>query len=145
MTFYNEKDIVRLAEQFETKTLPKLEWTHEAHLIVGVWHCYQYGASQALELVRHRIAVYNESVGTANTDTSGYHETITRFWLMTIHHFLATRPHLSLEQVCNDFIRSDFAQSTFPLAFYSKSLLFSTLARQQWVAPDLQVLEILKD
>src|SRR5690349_14771897 len=80
----------RVARALIDRTLPKAEWTHHAHLRTGLCHVLQHGPIIALELLRARITAYNESVGTANTDTSGYHETITRFYVTIIDRFLAS-------------------------------------------------------
>ena len=34
----NEQELDALVRGFETRSLPKHEWTHEAHLAVGTWH-----------------------------------------------------------------------------------------------------------
>ena len=36
------------------------------------------------------IRTYNEAVGTANTDTAGYHETLTQLYIRGVRAFLAT-------------------------------------------------------
>jgi hypothetical protein len=65
-----------------------------------------------------------------------YHETITRFWALLVHHAIAAQPEI------NKF--SVFRQK-FPLLFekfairkhYSDAILWSATARQTWVEPDL--------
>ncbi|MEL7120391.1 MAG: hypothetical protein AAFO07_13155 [Bacteroidota bacterium] len=86
--FFTNTSLKSLIERFEQQILPKAEWTHEAHLAVAVWYTHHYCATVALERVRKNITLHNESVGIANTDTSGYHETITQFWLNTVREFL---------------------------------------------------------
>ena len=66
-----------VAARFAALTLPKHEWTHAAHLTVGVWHVDRYGAADALTRLRAGIRRLNESHGNVNTPASGYHETIT--------------------------------------------------------------------
>jgi hypothetical protein len=41
-----------LVEAFRAATLPRAEWTHEAHLRVGAWHVHHHGAEGALPLLR---------------------------------------------------------------------------------------------
>jgi hypothetical protein len=69
----------RIAAALIARTLPKSEWTHEAHLRAGLWHAVHHPDAIALNLLRERIRAYNESTGVANTASSGYHETTTRF------------------------------------------------------------------
>ena len=74
----------RIVREFIARTLPKNEWTHQAHLRVGLWHALQYPDAAALDLLRARISAYNEATGVANTAQSGYHETITRFYVRCV-------------------------------------------------------------
>ena len=81
-----------LAARFASCTLPKEEWTHQAHLTVGMWHVERYGADAALERLRTGIRRLNDSHGTPNTESRGYHETITRAYVMVLAEFLAACP-----------------------------------------------------
>lgn len=140
MKNYTKKEINFLIERFEAEKLPKAEWTHEAHLVVAVWYCSKHSLEKALPIVRRNITNHNTSVGTPNTDTEGYHETITKFWLIIASEFLKTQSEPSIDVSCNSFINSVYAQSNFPLNFYSEQLLFSVKARHHWVEPDLREL-----
>jgi hypothetical protein len=62
---------------FEDGTWPKAQWTHAAHLALGA--CYILKGNRALDRLRTGIPRYNISQGGANTDDSGYHETLTCF------------------------------------------------------------------
>jgi hypothetical protein len=128
----------RIAQALIEQTLPKAEWTHEAHLRAGLWHVLEHGAPAALELLRARIASYNESVGTRNTDTSGYHETITRFYVTVIDRFLATADRtLELDLLARELL-AIYGDRRLPLHHYSEGRLFSPVARRSWVEPDLR-------
>ncbi len=135
---YTENGINSLITRFESQKLPKSEWTHEAHLAVAIWYNLSHNPDKALKLVRGFIINHNLSVGTSNTDTGGYHETITRFWLITANSFIKSQKSGSATQLCNDFIHSKFASNNFPLEYYSPGCLFSLEARQGWVKPDLR-------
>ena len=128
----------RIARGLIDRTLQKSEWTHHAHLRAGLWHVAEHGPIVALELLRPRIASYNESVGTANTDTSGYHETITRFYVIVIDRFLSTADRsLDLDALAEQLIDAH-GDRRLPLHHYSESRLFSPVARRSWVEPDLR-------
>ncbi len=128
----------RVARGLIERTLPKAEWTHEAHLRAGLWHVAEHGAVAALELLRARIAIYNESVGTENTDTSGYHETLTRFYVTVIDRFLASSDRsLDLDALAQQLIAAH-GDRQLPLRHYSEGRLFSVVARRSWVDPDLR-------
>ena len=128
----------RIARGLIDRTLPKAEWTHHAHLRAGLWHVMAHGPAAALELLRSRIRAYNESVGTANTDTSGYHETITRFYVIVIDRFLAGADRtLDLDALADRLIALH-GDRRLPLHHYSETKLFSPVARRSWVEPDLR-------
>jgi len=124
-------------EQFLGCTLPKLQWTHDAHLRVGLWHVLKHGEQQGMDLLRERIRAYNESVGTANTETSGYHESITRFYVALIGKFLANADRdLHIDELAG-LLLERYGDRELPLKYYSRELLFSSKARLNWVEPDL--------
>jgi len=128
----------RVAAALIARTLPKPEWTHEAHLRAGLWHVFNHGAAAALPLLRERITAYNEHVGTANTDTSGYHETLTRFYVVIIDRFLATADRaLPIDELAGQLIGA-YGDRRLPLHHYSEGRLFSPVARRSWVEPDLR-------
>ncbi len=130
-----------IARGLIARTLPKAEWTHEAHLRAGLWHVLQHGAAAALPLLRERISAYTESVGTANTDTSGYHETITRFYVVVIDRFLAVHDRgLPLDRLAAQLI-AEHGDRRLPLRHYSEGRLFSVVARRSWVEPDLRPID----
>ncbi len=119
--------------------MPKREWTHQAHLRAGLWHllhCRQQ-EEPAIELLRARIRDYNLATGVANTDSSGYHETITRFYLRVIRVFLdsidTTRP---IDELAAQLI-AQHGEHDLVLQFYSRARLFTPQARASWVEPDL--------
>lgn len=122
---------------FITRTLPKSQWTHFAHLHVGLWHALEYPDGRALDLLRERIRAYNEATGVANTDHSGYHETITRFYLHVIRAFVrsvdGSRPFSELAQELVD----RHGDRDLPLRHYTRERLFSVAARRSWLEPDL--------
>src|SRR5580765_2099613 len=76
-----EAEIDVFLAAFEGCTLPKEEWTHSAHLLTGACYVHALGRDEALEKIRVCIWRFNESVGGKNTETSGYHETITAMWI----------------------------------------------------------------
>jgi hypothetical protein len=134
-----------LVAAFLAGTLPKQEWTHQAHLRVGLWHLLRYDAEEALALLRTRIQRYNTSRGTANTDSSGYHETITRFYVWVIGQFLRSADRQkAIDQLAEELIRR-CGDKCLPLRYYSRERLFSVLARRQWVGPDLAAMDRLFD
>ena len=133
--------IATLVSQFESHTLPKPEWTHEAHLAVGTWYVKNHGVERALTVLRANICSYNESVGTVNSDNGGYHETITCVYIKLIDYFLnIVDKNLGVDECCK-LLTSRFGERNFLLTFYSREHLFSVAARRGWVEPDLRPLK----
>jgi hypothetical protein len=134
-----------LARRFAERSLSRAEWTHEAHLAVGLWHVREFGATEALSRLRTRICRLNESHGTANTTTSGYHETITRAYVGLLNEFLTRCPaERSLDEILADLLASPLAKRDALLAFYSRDHLYSATARLNWAEPDLAPIELAR-
>jgi hypothetical protein len=130
--------IDELAARFDACTIPAAEWTHEAHLIVGLWHIDRFGADAALVRLRSGIRRLNESQGGVNSATDGYHETITAAYVQLLAQYLASCPDdLSLGDRVERFLTSPLAGKRALSAFYSTERLLSTTARAGWVEPDL--------
>jgi len=127
--------------EFASQRLSKSRWTHHAHLLAGYWYLTRHPPEQALAIMRERIRAHNESVGTPNTDSSGYHETITRLFLDGIAAHRARNRDATFEDSLQRLLRGPLADSGWPLKYYSRARLFSVAARQQWLEPDLQALE----
>ncbi len=137
-----ESQTERIAAAFCERTLPKDQWTHEAHLRVGLWHLLHYSPEETLAHLRGRIMAYNEATGGENTDSAGYHETITRFFVWRIAMFVAeadcTRP---IDDLAEELIQL-LGDKRAPLAYYSRERIMSIEARRGWVEPDLRPLQV---
>lgn len=132
------RTLENLVQAFIERTLPKAEWTHEAHLRVGLWHVFHLGEPAAMDLLRERIQTYNESVGGKNTESEGYHETITRFYVITIADFLKEADRTRPLEVLAEELTYVCGDRNLPLRSYSKERLFSKEARLGYVEPDLK-------
>ncbi len=132
-------DLWTLAVRFETGAIPATEWTHETHLTVGAWHVVRFGPDGALERLRTGIRRLNAAHGTVDSDTRGYHETITRAYVRLIAAFLRARPAgEGLVGSVAALLGSPLAARDVLTRHYSRPLLFSVTARRGWVEPDLE-------
>ena len=61
-------EVAAFIEDFEACRLPRGRWTHEGHLVAGLWYVWHLGTSRALTELRFMIRSHNDSVGTLNTD-----------------------------------------------------------------------------
>jgi hypothetical protein len=130
------EELDHLVSRFQARTLPKSEWTHQAHLAVGTWHVHRLGPDQALLRLRSGIRLLNDRHGTPNTDSSGYHETITRAYVMLLAAFIAGRDGQPEANCAQALLASPLATRDALLTYYSKDLLMSVQARNEWVEPD---------
>ncbi|MBX2817807.1 MAG: hypothetical protein KTR24_17510 [Saprospiraceae bacterium] len=132
----SQDHITSTVSQFLHQELNTDSWTHEAHLIVAVWHLHRFSKEEATHILRCRIIEYNYAKGTGNSFASGYHETITLLWIWAIEHFIRNRPG-DVFSVINAFLDSRLASGKWLQTFYSKAVLASDAARAGWVEPDL--------
>jgi hypothetical protein len=131
-----EPRVESFIHDFEAGLIPKCIWTHRTHMIAGFWYLSRH-PTDALARLRSSIRQHNEAVGTVNSNTSGYHETITRLYLEFIQTHIATNTASSFSESLGKLLDSPAASSQWPLVHYSAERLFSTVARLQWVEPDL--------
>jgi hypothetical protein len=139
--FASDAEIAHLGEGLVNCSLAKEEWTHEAHL----------GATTYLLLERPDVDLdaelpglirrFNESVGGVNSDSEGYHDTITRAYLRGIRLFLEEADSSEpLHELVNQLLLSPMDRRDWPLRFWSKDRLMSVEARRHYVEPDLAAL-----
>lgn len=132
-----------LVGRFATQALAKEEWTHAAHLSVGAWHVHNFGPEEAAARLRTGIRALNDRHGTANTESSGYHETITIAYVRLIDQFLSTFDRQrSIEDRVGVLVSGPLMDRTLLLQFWSRDLLMSPAARAAWIPPDLAPLTL---
>lgn len=120
--------------QWEQGTLPRPAWTHAAHVAVGACYAVRYGAD-ALRHTREGIRRYNAAVGTANTDSSGYHETLTVFWTRVLSAAVAGESD-EWRAACRAV--RDFGEARdLHARYYGFDVVRSVKARRAWIEPDL--------
>ena len=122
---------------WESGTLPKHEWSHAAHVAVGACYALRHGGA-ALDRTREGIRGYNAAVGTANTDSSGYHETLTRFWAEVLAAEVAGQED-EWQAAARAVARYGEDRDLHGL-YYGFDVVRSVAARREWIAPDLTAL-----
>jgi hypothetical protein len=136
--FHSDAEIEHLGEGLLARTLPREEWTHEAHLAATTYLLLKRPDIDLDKQLPDLIRRYNESVGGVNSDTEGYHETITRVFLRGVRLFLAEADvEEPLHELVNELLLSPMGRREWPLRFYSPQRLFSVEARRKWVRPDI--------
>ena len=137
--FRSDAEIEHLGEGLLARSLPREEWTHEAHLAATIYLLLKRPDIDLDKQLPDIIRKYNESAGGANSDSEGYHETITRVFLRGVRLFLAEAdPKEPLYELVNELLLSPMGRRDWPLRFYSPQRLFSVEARRDWIRPDLR-------
>jgi hypothetical protein len=141
--FADDAAVRRVAEGLLARTLPRAEWTHEAHLAACCCLVLEYPDFLPEQDLPGTIRAYNEAVGGVNSDSEGYHETITQLFIRSVRAHLAECPGGSLAERVNALLASPRGRRDWPLRFYSPERLFSVTARRGVVEPDREALEEL--
>ena len=137
--FSSDAEIDRIGRGLVERSLPKSEWTHAAHFAAAFWILCRSDMN-AMRDMPGMIRAYNEATGVPNTDTSGYHETITIASLRAAMAWLDRRRDRAVHEALRELLASDLGHSDWLLAYWSKPVLFSVAARRRWVEPDLRPL-----
>ena len=138
--FTSDEEISTIGLGLLDRTLPKTAWTHAAHFAATLW---LLRCRPDVELSREMPGIirgYNEATGGANTDTSGYHETITQASIRAARAFLVEAPPQPLFVTCNALMRSCLGSPEWLLEYWTRSRLFSVEARREWLEPDIKSL-----
>lgn len=128
----DDRDAELILAHFSNCTLPKPQWTHEAHVVVCWGVLQEMEPASALTHLRRAIRRYNEATGVANTATDGYHETITAYYVGAVASLLPC--------TVDDVLGAARCRRAAPLDHWSRDALFTPEARTDWVAPDCEPL-----
>jgi hypothetical protein len=139
--FADADEIRSTGEAMLACTLPKAAWTHEAHLSTCLWLLMERPDVDLDRELRDLIRRYNLSVGGMNDSQNGYHETITRVFLMGTRRFLERSARLDLLTAVNALLAAPEGKRDWPLRFYSRDRLFTPDARLGFVPPDLMAFD----
>jgi hypothetical protein len=140
--FTSDAAVERIALGVLDLTLPRADWTHAAHFAATFWLIRHRPELPLDERLPEIIRAYNEATGTPNTNTSGYHETITQASLAAARRFVADQPaSRPLYEIVDQLMGSVLGDPNWLLAYWSRELLFSSEARRLWTQPDLRPFE----
>jgi hypothetical protein len=132
--FPDDAAVARIGVGLIAASLPKSEWTHAAHVAAAV-----YMLVAGPDLVAERdmpgiIQRYNLATGGVNSDSAGYHHSITLASLAAVRAGLV--PGLGLAAQVNALLGGMLGDKHWPERFWTSETLFSVPARRGWVAPD---------
>ena len=134
--FASDTEIEAIAQGLIARTWPKESWTRDCHWAAALWLLARDGLDQTARDMPDMMRSYNEAVGGRNTDTEGYHETITQASLIVAARALANTPDAPLHSVCNALVAGPLGRANWIEAHWSPDRLFTPKARHEWVAPD---------
>ena len=135
--FSTDAEIRHLGEGLLACTASREEWTHEAHLAATTYLLLRRPDIDLDAELPGIIRRFNESVGGVNSDTEGYHDTITRVFLRGVRMFLGGADSSEpVHELVNELLLSPVGGRDWPLRFYSRDRLFSVEARRAFVEPD---------
>ena len=132
-------EIEEVARRFESCTFVAGEFHHREHLTVIVWYLWKFPTPE-IAAARMREGLYKFLAHHA-VDRQKYHETITLFWVRRVsallvqggaERYLAESANKIIE-ACND--------ANLIYDYYSRELIASAAAREEWVEPDLRELD----
>lgn len=140
MRFADDEALAAHVRGLLDATLPKARWTHEGHVAATAGLILLHPEVAPERALRGLIMRLNDSHGVPNSDTRGYHETITRAFLAAIRHALsrddaALPPHRRVNALLDAGVLGSGKQALS--AHWSDAVLFSVEARRGWVPPDL--------
>lgn len=123
---------------FHDRSLSSAEWTHTAHLRMAWMHLERYPLDEAHLRMRVGISRLNAAQGLVETPQRGYHETVTRVWLLLVQQARRADPGADSAS----FVAAHPLPREAPLAYYSRERLFSLAARARFLEPDLAPLPL---
>jgi hypothetical protein len=118
---------------FEAGAFTPADFSHRAHVRLGYVYLADSDVDLALERMRAALVSFLSHHG---IPASKYHETLTRAWILAVHHFMHRSPEATS---ADDFIDRNpmLLDTKIMLTHYSAGLLFSDAARAEFVEPDL--------
>jgi len=119
---------------FEAGAYAPADFSHRAHVQLAYVYLAESDVDLALERMRAALVSFLSHHG---IPASKYHATLTRAWILAVHHFMHRSPEAFS---ADDFIARNplLLDSKIMLTHYSADLLFSEQARADFVEPNLE-------
>jgi hypothetical protein len=119
--------------------LTRAEWTHGAHVAVCAWYAFDRDPEATFAAVKAGILEFARACGIVHTATSGYHETLTRFWTLVIAAHVSGSGAGSRWEAVRTALDRFGDDRDLPLRAYSFDVVSDLRARAEWVPPDRPV------
>ena len=128
--FTDDSEIFDLVRRFESCALNPEDFRHYQHLTVALYYVRHFPYDVASEKMRSGIQKLAAAYG-----KTGYHETITLFWLKMVADS-AVAHQGTLFDSANKLI-AQYDDKNLIKKYYSDELIASAAAKSGWVEPDL--------
>jgi hypothetical protein len=139
MHFKDDAEISELVRAFETCEIHPAEFKHYQHMAVALWYLKHLPYDEASEKMRGGIQRLAAAYG-----KTGYHETITVFWLKMVSSFLLREDSQAMVFELANKIASEYGNKNVIADYYSEEIIGSVKAKNEWVEPDLKALKFEK-
>jgi hypothetical protein len=116
--------------------LTRQDWTHGAHVAACAYYAFDHGADATARIMTAGILAFNRAVGVESTPTSGYHETLTRFWSTVIVAHVSALGAASRWDAVRSALDRYGEDRDLPRRCYSFDVVQDVRARREWVPPD---------
>lgn len=118
---------------FEAGAYAPADFSHRAHVRLAYVYLADSDVELALERMRAALVAF---LSHHRIPAGKYHETLTRAWILAVHHFMHRSPEAASAE---DFIGRNplLLDTRIMLTHYSADLLFSDAARANFVEPNL--------
>lgn len=136
---WTEARLDALQDAFLARTLPAAEWTHEAHLLVGLMLARRLPEAELLPFLRQAISAYNLASGGENTDAAGYHDSVTAFYAASLAAFARATADLPRAEAAERLLASLLADRAIIARAYEPTTLKTVAARRErapWDHPE---------
>src|SRR5215831_9069962 len=126
MHFQDDEEVSRLVKTFETCAIHPAEFRHYMHLAVALWYLKHFPYDEASQKIRQGIRRLAAAYG-----KTGYHETITLFWLEIVRRFLANGHSGEPIFVAANKLASEYGNKNLIAEYYSEAALGSAKAKSE--------------
>ncbi|MEM0928224.1 MAG: hypothetical protein AAGI89_02925 [Pseudomonadota bacterium] len=135
----NDAEIKAVAAGLRDLTLPKAQWTHAGHWAAAI--VFALEEDEPFEAMAAAIPPYNVATGGENTDTDGYHATITYASMALATMVVARMQDRPLTAMHQAVMASPLGGMDWLKRHYSAERLWSVTARREPMEPDLAPLK----
>ena len=134
---YKTDDEIRaLVKAFEACSFHPSEFRHYQHLTVALWYVWHLPYDEAEKCLKTGIQRLAKTYG-----KTGYHETITLFWLRMVSSFANSADRKSSLAATANLMIEEHANKDVIFDYYSAELIDSAKAKAEWIEPDLQKIQ----